>query len=60
MLEKLGEETTELIIEAKNRDREEVIEESADVLYHLLVVLAEQGITPAEVFAELAGRRKDD
>ncbi|NHM28285.1 phosphoribosyl-AMP cyclohydrolase [Desulfofundulus sp. TPOSR] len=60
MLEKLGEETTELIIEAKNRDREEVVEESADVLYHLLVILAEQGITPAEVFAELADRRKDD
>ncbi|SHJ38047.1 phosphoribosyl-AMP cyclohydrolase [Desulfofundulus thermosubterraneus] len=60
MLEKLGEETTELIIEAKNRDREEVIEESADVLYHLLVILTEQGITPAEVFAELAERRKDD
>ncbi|RKO66978.1 bifunctional phosphoribosyl-AMP cyclohydrolase/phosphoribosyl-ATP diphosphatase HisIE [Desulfofundulus salinus] len=60
MLEKLGEETTELIIEAKNRDREEVIKESADVLYHLLVILAEQGITPAEVFAELAERRKDD
>ncbi len=60
MLEKLGEETTELIIEAKNRDREEVVEESADVLYHLLVILAEQGITPAEVFAELAERRKDD
>ncbi|MQL53900.1 phosphoribosyl-AMP cyclohydrolase [Desulfofundulus thermobenzoicus] len=58
MLEKLGEETTELIIEAKNRDREEVIEEAADLLYHLLVVLAEQGITPADVFAELAERRE--
>ncbi|MGB9826624.1 MAG: phosphoribosyl-AMP cyclohydrolase [Desulfofundulus sp.] len=60
MLEKLGEEATELIIEAKNRDREEVIEESADVLYHLLVILAEQGITPDEVFGELARRRKED
>ncbi|WP_027717816.1 bifunctional phosphoribosyl-AMP cyclohydrolase/phosphoribosyl-ATP diphosphatase HisIE [Desulfovirgula thermocuniculi] len=58
MLEKLGEEVVELIIEAKNRDREEVVEEAADVLYHLLVVLAEQGIPVEELFAELARRRK--
>lgn len=58
ILEKLGEEVVELIIEAKNRDREEVVEEAADVLYHLLVVLAEQGIPVEDLFAELARRRK--
>lgn len=58
MLEKLGEEVVELIIEAKNRDKEEVVEEAADVIYHLLVVLAEQGIPVEDLFAELARRRK--
>ena len=39
-LEKLGEEATETILAAKDGDREELVAESADLVYHLLVVLA--------------------
>lgn len=54
---KVGEEAAEVIIAAKNRSREELVYESADLIYHLLVLLAEGGIIPAEVFSELAKRR---
>ncbi|ELZ93190.1 phosphoribosyl-ATP diphosphatase [Haloferax sulfurifontis] len=40
VLEKLGEETTETILAAKDDDREELLYESADLVYHLLVVLS--------------------
>ena len=57
---KLVEEATETLIAAKNHasggERSRVVEESADVLYHLLAALAERGIQPAEVIEEL-GRR---
>lgn len=55
--QKLGEEAVEAVIAAVARDREETIRESADVLYHLLVVLADAGITPEEVYAEIARRQ---
>ncbi|NLK50950.1 MAG: bifunctional phosphoribosyl-AMP cyclohydrolase/phosphoribosyl-ATP diphosphatase HisIE [Syntrophomonadaceae bacterium] len=54
---KVGEEAAEVIIGAKNRNSEELIYESADLLYHLLVLLAEAGVTPEEVMQELAKRR---
>ncbi|MBU7008537.1 bifunctional phosphoribosyl-AMP cyclohydrolase/phosphoribosyl-ATP diphosphatase HisIE [Phosphitispora fastidiosa] len=54
---KVGEEAAEVIIGAKNRNREEVIYEVGDLIYHLLVLLGEQGIEPSEVYRELAGRR---
>lgn len=57
ILKKVGEETAEVIIGAKNRDKNEVIYEAADLMYHLLVLLCEQDIDPQEVFAELAARR---
>jgi phosphoribosyl-ATP pyrophosphohydrolase/phosphoribosyl-AMP cyclohydrolase len=57
ILKKVGEETAEVIIGAKNRNREEVVYETADLLYHLLVLLGEQDINPEEVYAELAKRR---
>jgi phosphoribosyl-ATP pyrophosphohydrolase len=53
---KLGEESTEAIIEAVARDRTGLVRESADVLYHLLVLWAASGIAPARVWAELARR----
>jgi phosphoribosyl-ATP pyrophosphohydrolase/phosphoribosyl-AMP cyclohydrolase len=56
ILKKIGEEAGEVIIAAKNRDRGELIYESGDLLFHLLVLLAEKGITLAEVVAELARR----
>jgi phosphoribosyl-ATP pyrophosphohydrolase len=53
---KLGEEAVEAAIAAVGEDRERVIGEAADVLYHLLVVLHARGITLAEVEAELGKR----
>ncbi|MEW6446816.1 MAG: bifunctional phosphoribosyl-AMP cyclohydrolase/phosphoribosyl-ATP diphosphatase HisIE [Bacillota bacterium] len=58
MLQKLGEESTEVLIASKNRKREEVIKESADVIYHLMVLLAAEGIDVREVFGELASRKR--
>lgn len=54
--QKLGEEAVETAIAATAGDRPEVIAESADLLYHLLVVWAAAGVAPAEVYAELARR----
>ncbi len=53
---KLGEETTETIVAALDEGAGEVISESADLLYHLLVLWAEMGIEPTEVWAELQRR----
>lgn len=54
--EKFGEEAVEAIIEAVRGDRARLIAEAADVLYHLLVMLAARDVTLAEVEAELARR----
>jgi phosphoribosyl-ATP pyrophosphohydrolase len=56
-LEKLGEETTELILAAKDGKRDELAHESADIVYHLLVVLAMHDLTVEDLRAELAARR---
>ena len=53
---KLGEEAVETAIAAIAEDRDRVIAEAADLLYHLLVVLEARGITLAEVEAALAQR----
>jgi phosphoribosyl-ATP pyrophosphohydrolase len=53
---KLGEEAVELAIEAVRGDKERVIAESADLLYHLLVLWADRGVAPAEVWQALAAR----
>jgi phosphoribosyl-ATP pyrophosphohydrolase len=55
---KLGEEAVEAAIAAIAEDRERVIGEAADVLYHLLVVLHARGITLAEVETELGARTR--
>jgi len=57
VLEKLGEETTELVLAAKDDDREELAHESADIVYHLLVLLAMKDMDLADLRAELAERR---
>ena len=54
--EKFGEEAVEAIIEAVKGDRARLTAEAADVLYHLLVMLAARDLTLAEVEAELARR----
>ena len=53
---KIGEEATEVIIAALRETPEHVTSESADLLYHLLVLWAEQGVTPDDVFEELQSR----
>jgi phosphoribosyl-ATP pyrophosphohydrolase len=53
---KLAEETTETIIEALKGNKAALASESADLLYHLLIVWAGSGITPQDVWAELEQR----
>jgi len=55
---KLGEEAIETVLAAVAQDRERLIAEAADLIYHLLVVLAARGITLAEVEAVLAERTR--
>ena len=55
--EKFGEEAVEAIIEAVKDNRDGLILESADVLFHLLVMLQSRGITLNEVLDELARRQ---
>ncbi|WP_458187456.1 phosphoribosyl-ATP diphosphatase [Haladaptatus sp. NG-WS-4] len=57
VLEKLGEETTELVLAAKDDDHEEIAHESADIVYHLLVLLAMKDMDLDDLHAELARRR---
>jgi phosphoribosyl-ATP pyrophosphohydrolase len=57
VLEKLGEETTEVILAAKDDDYDELAHEAADVVYHLLVLLSMKDMTLDDLRAELADRR---
>jgi phosphoribosyl-ATP pyrophosphohydrolase/phosphoribosyl-AMP cyclohydrolase len=56
ILKKIGEEATEVVIAAKNRDRAELRYEVSDLLFHLLVLLREQRLPLDEVMRELAAR----
>lgn len=53
---KLAEESAEAIIEALKGDRKALTKEAADVLYHLMVLLAAEDVKPDDVWAELARR----
>lgn len=57
ILKKVGEEAAEVIIAAKNESRAEIKYETADLLYHLLVLMAEREMDPNEVYEELTERR---
>lgn len=59
ILKKVGEEATETIIAAKNADKAAVARESCDLLYHLLVLLVERGVTLDELRDELVRRRNE-
>merc|ERR1712232_1353812 len=54
--QKVGEEATEVVIEAVKGNKEGVMKESADLLYHLAVVWAATGVKPEDVFGELQRR----
>jgi len=58
ILKKVGEEATETIVAAKNADPQRFISETGDLLYHLLVLLVERGVTLDEISKELRGRKK--
>ena len=60
ILKKVGEECTEVIIAAKDNDRAETIYEVADLVYHVMVMLVEQGISLEDVRRELASRHVID
>jgi phosphoribosyl-ATP pyrophosphohydrolase len=54
--QKLGEEALELSLEVVKGNRDEVVHESVDVIYHLAVVWASMGIAPSEIWEEMARR----
>lgn len=56
ILKKIGEEATEVVIAAKDENREQIVYESADLLFHLMVMLAQYDLTLADVADELARR----
>ena len=58
IVQKVGEEAIEVIVAATKQGRERLISESADLLYHWLVLLAEKGVSLAEVEAELERRQR--
>lgn len=58
LLKKIGEEAGEVIIAAKNQSSDELTWEASDLLFHLLFVLAEQGVTPADLARTLWERHK--
>ena len=60
ILKKLGEEASETIIAAKNDDKAPLIAESADLLYHLIVLLVGRGVGLDAISAELISRRSKD
>lgn len=56
ILKKIGEEATETVIAAKDGDKAQLVYEMADLWFHSLVLLAQQGLHPNDVLAELARR----
>ena len=56
ILKKIGEEATETVIAAKGGNREQIIYETADLWFHCMVMLADQGLGPEHVLAELQRR----
>ena len=56
ILKKIGEEATETVIAGKGGDREQIIYEMADLWFHLMVLLADQGLSPDDVLNELQRR----
>jgi len=56
--QKVGEEAVETVVAAMEDNRSELIEETADLIYHLLVLLVECGVSPQEIKEKLAERRR--
>ncbi len=58
ILEKIGEEATELIVASKNAERGAVVSEATDLIFHLLVLLGYKGISLEEISMEFKRRRR--
>jgi phosphoribosyl-ATP pyrophosphohydrolase len=58
IIKKVGEEAVEVILAAKGQGKTRMIEEIADLTYHVLVLMADNQITPDDINAELEKRRK--
>ncbi|MGN1119723.1 MAG: phosphoribosyl-ATP diphosphatase [Oscillospiraceae bacterium] len=58
ILKKCGEECTEMVIAAKNQDKEELVNEINDLLYHTIVLMVECGVSVEDVEAVMAERAK--
>lgn len=56
VLKKLGEEAAETLIAAKGDDKQALVRELADLWFHSLVLLVQQGLTPADLYQELERR----
>jgi phosphoribosyl-ATP pyrophosphohydrolase len=56
ILKKVGEEATEAVMAAKDGDRLRIVGETADLWFHCLIMLAQYGLRPADVLAELRRR----
>ena len=56
--QKVGEEGTEVVVAALSQEEKRLIEEIADLTYHVLVLMAAKGVTPAQVAGELEKRHK--
>ena len=56
--QKVGEEGTEVVVAALAQDDQRLIEEVADLTYHVLVLLSARGLTPVHILAELDNRHK--
>lgn len=56
ILKKIGEEATEVVIAAKSGEKTAIIKETADLWFHTLVMLAQQGLSPDDILSELERR----
>lgn len=57
ILKKVGEEAAEVVIAGKNRSKDEIAYETADLMYHLTVMLVDNGMTWEDIFREMKNRR---
>ena len=57
IIQKVGEEATEVVIAAKNTSRQRIISEIADLLFHTLILLVSKGITLSDILDELEKRK---
>ena len=62
ILKKIGEEAVEVIIASKSADRQQIVHELADLWFHCMVLMSEEGLSHSDIFKELEARfgRKGD